>query len=67
MMSWIRELYFVAACDSFVIKLQHVPGIINTAADMLSWGRVSKFIQKLPEADANSTIPVKNAAMHEWY
>jgi hypothetical protein len=43
LMSLVRELYHVAVTYNFDIRLEHVPGINNTAADLLSRLQLGQF------------------------
>ena len=42
-MSLVRALFHVAVRYNFDIRLRHVPGLDNTAADLLSRDEVGKF------------------------
>jgi hypothetical protein len=59
MMRLIRELFYVAAANSFVVRLVHVPGKLNIGADLLSRGRLKEFKAFRPECEV-SVSPIVN-------
>ena len=50
-MSLMRKLFFVAAKFNFDIRLTHVAGIDNVAADLLSRLKVKEFLVEFPGSD----------------
>jgi hypothetical protein len=65
-MTLIRELFFTAAKFNFDIRLVHVPGITNIAADLLSRGKVTTFLASFPEAERIQTQP-RIGSLSRWY
>ena len=55
LMSLIRQTLFVAARYSFALRVSHVRGTDNAAADALSRLQVSRFRSLLPSAEAQAT------------
>ncbi|XP_055353021.1 uncharacterized protein LOC129598954 [Paramacrobiotus metropolitanus] len=50
-MDLIRRIYFTAARHNFHVRIVHIPGKDNLAADALSRNRLDLFRQLVPEAD----------------
>ena len=44
-MTLIRSILMTAALNEFTISFQHIPGILNTAADLLSRLKIEKFLK----------------------
>ena len=58
-MSLIRQLFYLAARYQFDLRLIHVPGKDNVAADLLSRLRVSEFAEGFPGSDViGAVVPV---------
>ena len=66
LMGLIRDLYFVAAKGNFDVRLQHVPGVLNIAADLLSRGRINRYLTLFPEANRTPT-PAGTGSTDRWY
>ena len=47
----LRELFYVAARNTFTVQLVHVPGKHNSLADALSRDMLSRFFTLAPQAD----------------
>jgi hypothetical protein len=64
-MQLLRTLAFLAAQHRFDYKAQHVAGVLNVAADLLSRDQVPEFKERFPAADAHpvSIIPLPQ---HSW-
>ena len=54
-MCLIRQLFFIAAHHNFDLRLIHVPGIHNVAADLLSRLQVADFKKGFPNSDITGT------------
>ena len=54
-MRLIRALFFRSASNNSNIILQHIPGVLNTYADLLSRLQVQKFHAIHPSADPDPT------------
>jgi hypothetical protein len=55
----IRQLFYLAARYQFDLRLIHVPGKDNVAADLLSRLRVSEFAEGFPGSDViGAVVPV---------
>lgn len=52
-MTLIRQLFFMAARFNFDLRLIHVAGVLNVAADLLSRLRVVEFRKGFPGSDVN--------------
>ena len=55
-MKLLRELFFIAACHNFSVKLVHIPGMHNPLADALSRNLLSRFFSLAPQADPDPTL-----------
>ena len=55
-MTLIRQLFFIAARYNFDLRLTHVAGVLNVAADLLSSLRVVEFRKGFPGADVTGTV-----------
>ena len=53
----VRLLFDVAVSNNFDLKLIHVPGVENVAADMLSRGRVKDYLALFTNAQVDATFP----------
>ena len=63
-MSFLRELFYAAACNNFTIQLVHVPGKHNPLADALSRNQLSQFFALAPQAEPVPTsIPTALASL----
>ena len=58
MMVLVRTLFYICATHNFDLKLQHVPGAFNVAADMLSRLEIDKFTSTFVACDCAPTMPV---------
>ena len=56
-MTLVRLLFDVAVSNNFDLKLIHVPGVENVAADMLSRGRVKDYLALFTNALIDATFP----------
>lgn len=61
----IRTLLFIAATHDFNMNVVHVPGLMNTYADMLSRGQVPDFLSSHAAPDRSPTIPLP-LPTHTW-
>jgi hypothetical protein len=55
-MSLVRKLFFVAAIFNFDIRLIHVAGVDNVAADLLSRLKVAEFLGEFPGSDVTGCV-----------
>ncbi|XP_043215429.1 uncharacterized protein LOC122378437 [Amphibalanus amphitrite] len=55
LMSLVRQTLFTAAQHSFALRVSHIPGIDNSAADALSRLQISRFRAINPTAAASAT------------
>ena len=55
-MDLIRNLFFIAARFSFDLRLVHVAGVDNVAADLLSRLRVAEFAEGFPDSDVIGAV-----------
>lgn len=58
LMSLIRRLVLVCLRFNILVKALHIPGILNTAADMLSRFQVEECLIKYPQANREPDLPV---------
>jgi hypothetical protein len=58
-MNLVRQLFNIAVHYDFDIRLKHVPGVNNVAADLLSRLEIEKFLLTFPDADAVMTPCVR--------
>jgi hypothetical protein len=65
-MRLVRELYYIAANNSFEIRMIHVPGAVNIEADMISRDRVEAFRAYRPDCDTLPTQVVNINVRHTW-
>jgi hypothetical protein len=56
-MCLVRSLFYIAVKFNFDIKLVHVPGIDNRAADMLSRDSVNNFLSEFGDSYVNEPTP----------
>ena len=59
MMALIRELCLVCANQSIACVPSHIPGIHNTAADLLSRNQMSAFRLRCPSASRSPMSPIR--------
>lgn len=45
----VRCLTFYAAYFRFHVKTAHIPGVLNTAADAISWNNITFFLYLVPQ------------------
>ena len=57
LMTLIRTILMTAAKNNFTLSLQHIPGVNNTAADLLSRMELVKFKFLMPWCETTATIP----------
>jgi hypothetical protein len=63
-MTLVRSLFYIAVKFNFDIRLQHVAGVDNTAADLLSRGELSQFLSKFGASSAPTpTRPSRDFAV----
>ena len=55
-MHLMRCLFFFTAIHQIVLAPSHIPGKLNTAADMLSRDGLSSFLQLVPEAKSQPSL-----------
>ena len=55
-MHLLRSLWFFSAFFEITIRADHIPGVLNTAADKLSRNQAAQFLRSYPNA---SCIPTK--------
>jgi hypothetical protein len=65
LMGLIRSLHFIAAQHQFEFRLQHIPGVRNVNADLLSRGQVDVFLNSNPNVDRLPTLPLP-LPTHDW-
>jgi hypothetical protein len=58
MMELLRCLHLLAALHSFSFRLEHISGVNNRLADLLSRAQLDRFKSAAPKADPNRTEPV---------
>ena len=58
----LQCLFFYTACIQFDYAAEHIPGVLNTAADALSRNNVNHFLSLVPQA-AQTPIPDAVALM----
>jgi hypothetical protein len=56
-MQLVRSLFFLAVRYNFDIRLRHVPGVDNTAADLLSRNRLNEFLSTFGETYVKTPTP----------
>lgn len=59
-MQMLRCLFFVAAKLLVQVKAQHIPGVLNVAADVMSCNNLPHFLQVVPQAETSAT-PIPEA------
>lgn len=64
-MDLVRALLFVASTHNFAFRVAHVPGVDNTAADLLSRMQVSRFRTLHPNCNPTPTTPLP-PPIHRW-
>ena len=59
-MKLVRQLHFKAATTNFHVAMSHIPGHLNSYADLVSRNLQAQFHQAAPQADINPTpVPDK--------
>lgn len=66
-MSLIRSLFFVSSNNDFVVRLCHVKGVYNKAADLLSRNQISEFHKMFPSANVKPCTPGSIPSELIWY
>ena len=59
MLKLLRSIFFFAARNNINIMVRHIPGFLNTDADLLSRLQVHEFLRQHPTAERHPT-PVKD-------
>ena len=63
-MHLLRCILFILACFQCQVKVEHIPGVLNTAADALSRNSLQVFQQCVPSAHSQpSIVPVAVSQM----
>ena len=56
LMHLVRCLFFTLVARDISLYAYHIPGVLNTVADAISWNNLSFLFSKVPSAEPRSTL-----------